>query len=107
MWRHTTGKSFTSTTQAIPSTIGTSHRLYIADYDGNGAADILYYASGAISDYVWWFRTDSKGRYRSTVLTVSGSYKPVVGDFNGDTAADILWYGTGVNADSRSWGRLL
>jgi len=107
MWRHTTGKSFTSTTQAIPSTIGTSHRLYIADYDGNGAADILYYASGAISDYVWWFRTHSKGRYRSTVLTVSGSYKPVVGDFNGDTAADILWYGTGVNADSRSWGRLL
>lgn len=85
---------------------GAGYSPFVGDFDGNGGADIFWYGRGA-SAPVWWFRTDTKGSYRSTTLTISGSYKPAIGDFNGDTAADILWYGTGTNADSRSWGRLL
>jgi hypothetical protein len=106
MWRHTTGTSFASTTQTIPTTITASHRPFVGDYDGNGAVDILFYGPAAVIDYVWWFRIDSVGLYRSTSVTAAGSYLPAAGDFNGDTATDVLWYGPSANSDARSWGRL-
>ncbi len=73
---------------------------FVADFDGDGADDILWYVAGAGADEVWW--GDENGAFDVQPVTMGGAYEPVVGDFNGDCNADVLWYGPGA-ADDYEW----
>lgn len=67
------------------------------DFNADGKGDILWYAPGAASDWLWSGTTG--GAFASRSISVKGVYRPVEGDFNGDGASDILWYGPGSDKD--------
>ena len=69
----------------------------VGDFDGSGQDDVLWYAPGPVSDFLWSSR--SPARFVSTSHPVSGTYRPIVADFNGNGRDDILWYGPGAQAD--------
>lgn len=71
------------------------------DFDGDGFADITWYAPGAAGDYVWWGQASG---FRSSPVRIDGTYEPVAGDFNGDIYDDILFYGLGSSTDSMVFG---
>jgi hypothetical protein len=76
-----------------------TYEPFVADFDGNGRSDILWYAAGAADDYLWLYRRDGSGRVVQP-KTVVGAYEPIVGDFDGNGRDDILWYRPGAGADS-------
>jgi len=78
----------------------------VGDYDGNGAADVLFYPhttpcrcptpSAASSIDTLWRRTSGTGgTFAVTTMNIKGEYNPVVGRFSGqgDARDDILWVG--------------
>lgn len=70
----------------------------VGDYDADGFDEILWYAPGTASDYMWNFVNYSS--VNVTQLSINGTYRrPTVGDFTGDGAHDILWYNPGFGAD--------
>ncbi|MTD17380.1 hypothetical protein GIS00_25955 [Nakamurella sp. YIM 132087] len=76
------------------------------DFDGDGRADIFYYAPGAVGEAMW-FGT-ATGAFTPVAvpgISVSASYRPVVGDFTGDGKDDIFWYAPGAGAESLWKGR--
>jgi len=78
----------------------------IGDFDGNGAADILFYphvtpcrcpvpsAAGSI-DTLWRRSSSEAAGFTATTMNIKGEYAPVVGRFSseGDSRDDILWVG--------------
>ena len=75
----------------------------VGDFDGNGWADVFWYAPGATTDYLWFF--DGEKNTGTTGYTwrreqIGGPFVPLVGDFGAaDGAADILWYRSGGATD--------
>ncbi len=68
----------------------------IADFNGDGKADILWYQAG--TSKLW---RGQNGPFTNVAIpTVYGFYEPTVGDFTGDGKADVLWYGPGKLPDS-------
>jgi SdpC family antimicrobial peptide len=72
----------------------------VGDFDGNGRADIFWYAPRTADDYMWEFT--SERRYSSKAIAAGGNFKPIVGDFVGDNADDIVWYCPG-SCDDVMW----
>lgn len=74
----------------------------VGDFDGNGWADVFWYAAGTAPDYVWYFdgdrRTGTTG-YTWTRENVNGPFTPLVGEFTGDGVDDLLWYRSGAARD--------
>lgn len=78
----------------------------IGDFDGSGAADILWYphvtpcrcptpsAAGTI-DTLWRRSTSETPSFSSSTMNIKGEYAPLVGRFSaeGDNRDDILWAG--------------
>src|SRR5207237_750719 len=73
-----------------------SQSPFAGDFDGDGRADLLWYAPGKAR--LW--RGSGTGFGNVAIPNVYGRYAPVVGDFNGDHRADVLWYAAGAGADS-------
>lgn len=74
----------------------------VGDFDGNGWADVFWYAPGAATDYVWYFegdRTTGTTGYTWTRERVDGPFTPLTGDFTGDNVDDLLWYRSGPALD--------
>ncbi len=75
----------------------------VADFNGDGRADILWYGPGSLFDQLM---LSAPGRtFTRHAVTINGLYDPLEGDFNGDGHADILWYGPGGLPDSLWLGR--
>ncbi|HEY1739601.1 MAG TPA: PKD domain-containing protein, partial [Acidimicrobiia bacterium] len=72
------------------------------DFNGDGKADIFWYAPGTAADSIWY--SDGTTFHNGPTVNVNGTYKPIVGDFNGDGKADILWYAPGTASDSLWYG---
>ncbi len=95
----TKGAPVTADLQAPP----TETRPLVADFDGDGRADLLWYGPGSKEDHLWLGRPSRN--FVGSPLTVHGSYLPLVGDFDGDRRGDILWYGPGGGNDVLWYGR--
>ena len=92
-WRLNPDSSITSSRLARPS--GTEP--IVADVDGDGRDDILWYGIGSLSDQLWHANAD--GTYRVQSVSVQGRYRPVAADVDGDGRQDIVWYAPGPAAD--------
>ena len=79
----------------------------VGDFDGNGAADILWYphttscrcptpAAAASTDHLWRRASSTASGFTVTTMNIKGEYDPVVGRYSGqgDGRDDILWVGT-------------
>jgi hypothetical protein len=73
------------------------------DFNGDGRADIYWYAPGAAADEIWSFT--GKKQYRVIAASSVGTYKTTAGDFDGDGRDDILWHADGGAQDWLSYGR--
>ena len=69
----------------------------MADFNGDGRRDILWYGPSGGYDVLWLGR--SSGGFGSVAVTIDRTYQPLLGDWNGDRARDILWYGAGSAPD--------
>lgn len=87
--RPTGGASVTADVQESP----TDTVPLVADFDGDGRDDLLWYGPGAKDDHLW--RGRPSRAFVGSPVTVHGSYLPLVGDFDGDRRGDVLWYGPG------------
>jgi hypothetical protein len=83
--------------------VSATYRPFTGDFDGDGRADIFWYAPGTAPDSIWF--GEARGSFTRSVRAVDGSYKPLVGDFDGDARADVFWYAPGSPAGSpdRMW----
>ena len=70
----------------------------VGDFNGGDQDDIIWYAPGAATDYLW---TSTGSSFTKTTLSkqVSSTFTPIVGDFGGDNFDDILWYAPGPAPD--------
>lgn len=81
-------------------------RPLVGDFDGNGAADVLWYPSvttcrcevpsaASATDHLWRRPSSQASSFGVTTLNIKGEYAPVVGRFShdGDPRDDILWIG--------------
>jgi glycerophosphoryl diester phosphodiesterase len=75
----------------------------VADFDGDGRTDVLWYGPGSLPDHLWLGRPGRE--LKGVPVSIKGSYEPVVGDFDGDGRADIFWYAAGAAADVMWLGR--
>ena len=73
----------------------------VGDFGGVGGLldDIIWYAPGATTDYLWTSDGDRTFTTQPLPVQVSGSYTPLVGDFAGSGLDDIFWYAPGAAAD--------
>jgi len=79
-------------------TVNGTYRPLVGDFDGDDHDEILWYAPGSATDYVWNFTSNST--VSSVPYTVNGNYsRPTVGDYTGDGVDDVLWYAPGTAAD--------
>lgn len=72
------------------------------DFDGNGLADVLWYAPGLSRDFVWLTEGDADGStsQRSVRVDVDGDYAVIAADLMGARSTDeLLFFGTGEGAD--------
>ncbi|MGN6694223.1 MAG: FG-GAP repeat domain-containing protein [Aquihabitans sp.] len=78
----------------------------VGDYDGNGAADVLWYPSvtscrcptpsaASAIDTLWRRDGSEASTVAATTMNIKGEYQPLVGRFSGqgDPRDDILWIG--------------
>jgi hypothetical protein len=78
----------------------------VGDYDGNGAADVLFYphitpcrcpvpSAASSTDTLWRRSNGTAPGFTATTMNIKGEYAPVVGRFShqGDARDDILWVG--------------
>src|SRR5262245_18917532 len=78
------------TGHAAPQVRG-SYLPAAGDYDGDGDADIMWYAPGSPPESVWL--ADRLAFHSAPVPSVRGRYPYVrAGDFDGDGRVELLWY---------------
>ena len=71
----------------------------VGDFAGDGHDDIVWYAPGPATDFLWTSNGDGTFAKAPLARQVSGTYIPVVGDFGKDNRSDIFWYKPGSDAD--------
>jgi hypothetical protein len=62
----------------------------VADLDGDGRDDILWYAPGPTADHLWLGQP--AGAPTSRAFSVSGTYVPLLADLDGTAGADVVWF---------------
>jgi hypothetical protein len=78
---------------SLPATVGAN-----AHSGFDAISDVLWYAAGSDSDYLWLFAAD--GSHSEPVsVNIDGTYEPLIGDFDGSGTSDVLWYAAGNDSD--------
>ena len=72
----------------------------MADVDGGGRDDIVWYGPGAASDGLWRARGD--GTFTTSKPTIGLDAVGIAVDGDGDGLQDLLWYGAGPAPDGYS-----
>lgn len=87
------------------ATVAGTSRSTMADFDGDGRADVLAHAPGPAPDRVSYGRAG--WGFDARDQQVAGTYTPITGQFRGaaDGPDDILWYAPGPAGDSVWEGR--
>ncbi|HEY3831083.1 MAG TPA: VCBS repeat-containing protein [Acidimicrobiia bacterium] len=76
----------------------------IADFNGDGRPDLLFYRSGSEPDALEY--STGSGFHAGPAISVSGLYEfPFAGDFNGDGKYDVFWYAPGPAHDYLWYGK--
>lgn len=89
-FRWNVGSNLSRTSRAI--SVNGSYSPVSGDYDGNGQADVLWYAPGGAPDFIWLTGGDatrSTGQ-RSVPVTINGSYQILAESFTGSEQRDEL-----------------
>ena len=87
--------------QFSPSPVTGTYQPFVADLDGNGRDDIVWYAPGRPSDHIWFFQTD--GSVESVEVTITGDFRPIpvhLDATSGKGRTAILWYAPGTATDA-------
>jgi hypothetical protein len=77
-----------------------SYRPSVGDLDGDGTADILWFAPDASTDYVWL--DPASGSPSSRAISVTGAFQPLLGDLDADDGDDIVWF-QGSDVSTQVW----
>ena len=94
------GAALTRTSRGI--SVSGSYLPISGDYDGNGQADVLWYAPGAAPDTIWLLDGDEAGTtgQRSVSVGIGGDYQVFAGNFAGAEDRDELaFFSSGPGAD--------
>jgi FG-GAP-like repeat len=79
-----------------------TYEPFTGDFDGDGRADVFWYAPGTAPDSIWF--GEPGGGFTPVAMSVSGTYEPFTADFDGDGRADVFWYAPGTAPDSIWFG---
>lgn len=91
-WFGEGGEHVASTSTAAMQVTRADYRPFAGDFNGDGKAEIFWYAPGAASDCEW-SSISPDGTHVSHPESVSGNFTPVVGDYDGNGTDDIWWLG--------------
>lgn len=75
-------------TSATP--VSGTYQPSMGDVDGDGRADILWYAPGPAADHLWFGR--ATGAPTSRPIVVNGTYTPLFADLDDDAGEEIVWF---------------
>lgn len=79
-------------------TVNGNYKPLVGDFDNDGFDEILWYAPGTTTDYLWNFTSNTT--ISSVPYTANGTYaRPAAGDYTGDGVDDVLWYAPGAAQD--------
>jgi hypothetical protein len=79
--------------------VGGTFTPVVGDFAGGGEQDIIWYAPGSGTEFLWTGTSDNVFTKTNLSKQVGGTYKPIVGNFGGDARSDIFWYGAGSASD--------
>jgi hypothetical protein len=97
VWFGAAGGAFVGQSVAVNGT----YQPMVADLEGDGRDDVVWYAPGPASDAWWrWSATRAIG---PTELTADGSHQAIVGGFSTGGADGIFWYAPGASPDGVWW----
>jgi hypothetical protein len=91
----------TMTSRAI--TVNGTFQPVAGDFDGNGFADVFWYAPGPATDHLWFLSgTETRSRSQTSVpAPVRGTYTPLVGNLVGSADnLELAFIAPGPGADS-------
>jgi hypothetical protein len=80
-----------------------SYQPISGDFNGDGLGDIIWYAPGPASDWLWLGHEAGWEQRTNRPLTITGTYRPIVGDFTGDGIDDILFHRPGPGGSDYLW----
>lgn len=83
--------------------VSASYQPTIGDVDGDGRADIIWYAPGPADDFLWFGRPT--GAPVSRAMSVSGSYRPLAADLDADDGDEIVWFDPNAVSTPLWWSR--
>ncbi len=85
-----------------PTQINGAYQPVVGDLDGNGLADVLWYAPGAAPDAIWLMTGNAAGStgYRDIPVSINGRYSVIAADLVGtDRQFELLFYAPGSAGD--------
>ncbi len=91
LWTFRSDATFATTAYNIPGDGAAPFATLVADWDGDGADDLIFSSptAGAQARILVGARS---GTMKVELLPASGDYVPYAGDFNGDGDDDLLWH---------------
>lgn len=97
------GQPLVRTTRTVG--VGGLYNPIIGDYDGNGQADVLWYAPGSAPDYIWLTQGDDDGStgQRSVRVAINGDYQAFARNFAGGEERDEVAFLASGPAPDHLW----
>ena len=94
LWQVGSGRTITSSTLRVDAT----YASVVADLDGDGWDDIIWYAAGTTLGQIWF---GGRSAFAAVSRPVTGRYRVAVGDFDCDGHQEVHWHAPGATQDRR------